>query len=50
MKNLKDPTENQTRNLPDCSAVPQPTVIPINRFKFLGHLQSSLVAILTTMK
>jgi hypothetical protein len=50
MKNLKGPTENQTHDLPDCSAVPQPTVPPINRLKYLGHLQCSLVAILTTMK
>jgi hypothetical protein len=27
MKNIKDPIGNQTRNLQDCSAVPQPTAL-----------------------
>jgi hypothetical protein len=28
MKNLNDPIGNQTRDLPTCSAVPQPTAPP----------------------
>jgi len=29
MKNLNDPIANQTRDLPPCSAVPQPTAPPL---------------------
>jgi len=32
MKNLNDSIGNQTRDLPDCSAVPQPTVSPRTPF------------------
>jgi hypothetical protein len=28
MKNLKDPIGNRNRDLPTCSAVPQPTALP----------------------
>ena len=33
MKNLKDPHLNRTRNLPACSAVPEPTAPPRNPSK-----------------
>jgi hypothetical protein len=42
MKNLNDPIGNQNRDLPACSAMPQPTTQPRTQYKFnpLGLLRS----------